>query len=130
MSHGRRHVGSRTPYLNLTGSLPGPVLAIDYSDATITSAPSQHPRARETVSIFDLALLSVSPSFCHLSAVDYAVKIRVNPQQTGIDTNVKHSMVRIILSTNRLTYSQQKFEYIRTPSMKSVSYIPYSVARA
>ncbi|KAI0061762.1 electron transfer flavoprotein beta subunit [Artomyces pyxidatus] len=24
--------------------------------------------------------------------VDYAVKIRVNPQQTGIDTNVKHSM--------------------------------------
>jgi hypothetical protein len=26
--------------------------------------------------------------------VDYAVKIRVNPQQTGIDTNVKHSMVR------------------------------------
>ena len=25
--------------------------------------------------------------------VDYAVKIRVNPQQTGIDTNVKHSMV-------------------------------------
>ena len=29
------------------------------------------------------------------SAVDYAVKIRVNPQQTGIDTNVKHSMVRL-----------------------------------
>lgn len=27
------------------------------------------------------------------SAVDYAVKIRVNPQQTGIDLNVKHSMV-------------------------------------
>ena len=27
-------------------------------------------------------------------AVDYAVKIRVNPQQTGIDLNVKHSMVR------------------------------------
>jgi hypothetical protein len=26
--------------------------------------------------------------------VDYAVKIRVNAQQTGIDTNVKHSMVR------------------------------------
>lgn len=26
-------------------------------------------------------------------AVDYAVKIRVNPQQTGIDLNVKHSMV-------------------------------------
>ncbi|KAF4586493.1 hypothetical protein EYR38_010769 [Pleurotus pulmonarius] len=25
-------------------------------------------------------------------AVDYAVKIRVNPQQTGVDTNVKHSM--------------------------------------
>jgi len=25
-------------------------------------------------------------------SVDYAVKIRVNPQQTGIDTNVKHSM--------------------------------------
>ncbi|KAF9523160.1 hypothetical protein CPB83DRAFT_863412 [Crepidotus variabilis] len=25
-------------------------------------------------------------------AVDYSVKIRVNPQQTGIDTNVKHSM--------------------------------------
>jgi len=25
-------------------------------------------------------------------AVDYAVKIRVNPQQTGIDQNVKHSM--------------------------------------
>jgi len=25
-------------------------------------------------------------------AVDYAVKIRVNPQQTGIDVNVKHSM--------------------------------------
>jgi electron transfer flavoprotein beta subunit len=25
-------------------------------------------------------------------AVDYAVKIRVNPQQTGIDTNVKHTM--------------------------------------
>ncbi len=29
-----------------------------------------------------------------LSAVDYAVKIRVNPQQTGVDLNVKHSMVR------------------------------------
>lgn len=28
-------------------------------------------------------------------AVDYAVKIRVNPQQTGIDLNVKHSMVRV-----------------------------------
>lgn len=26
-------------------------------------------------------------------AVDYAVKIRVNPEQTGIDLNVKHSMV-------------------------------------
>jgi electron transfer flavoprotein beta subunit len=25
-------------------------------------------------------------------SVDYAVKIRVNPQQTGIDTNVKHSL--------------------------------------
>ncbi|KAJ7302185.1 hypothetical protein DFH08DRAFT_905705 [Mycena albidolilacea] len=25
-------------------------------------------------------------------AVDYAVKIRVNPQQTGVDLNVKHSM--------------------------------------
>ncbi|KDR77580.1 hypothetical protein GALMADRAFT_408000 [Galerina marginata CBS 339.88] len=25
-------------------------------------------------------------------SVDYAVKIRVNPEQTGIDTNVKHSM--------------------------------------
>ncbi|EPQ54772.1 electron transfer flavo protein, beta subunit [Gloeophyllum trabeum ATCC 11539] len=24
--------------------------------------------------------------------IDYAVKIRVNPQQTGVDTNVKHSM--------------------------------------
>ena len=31
-------------------------------------------------------------SFCR--CVDFAVKIRVNPQQTGIDTNVKHSMVR------------------------------------
>lgn len=29
--------------------------------------------------------------------VDYAVKIRVNPQQTGIDTNVKHSMVRTLV---------------------------------
>ena len=28
-------------------------------------------------------------------AVDYAVKIRVNPQQTGIDVNVKHSMVSV-----------------------------------
>jgi len=28
-----------------------------------------------------------------VSAVDYAVKIRVNPHQTGIDTDVKHSMV-------------------------------------
>jgi len=27
-------------------------------------------------------------------AVDYAVKIRVNAQQTGVDLNVKHSMVR------------------------------------
>jgi hypothetical protein len=27
-------------------------------------------------------------------AVDFAVKIRVNPKQTGIDTNVKHSIVR------------------------------------
>lgn len=32
------------------------------------------------------------------SAVDYAVKIRVNPQQTGIDTNVKHSMVRLYIT--------------------------------
>ena len=29
--------------------------------------------------------------------VDFAVKIRVNPQQTGIDTNVKHSMVRPLI---------------------------------
>ncbi|KAG9315667.1 hypothetical protein JVU11DRAFT_3313 [Chiua virens] len=28
-------------------------------------------------------------------AVDYAVKIRVNPEQTGIDLNVKHSMVPV-----------------------------------
>lgn len=29
--------------------------------------------------------------------VDYAVKIRVNPQQTGVDLNVKHSMVSLSL---------------------------------
>ena len=27
--------------------------------------------------------------------VDYAVKIRVNPDQKGVDLNVKHSMVRV-----------------------------------
>lgn len=26
--------------------------------------------------------------------IDYAVKIRVNPDQKGVDLNVKHSMVR------------------------------------
>lgn len=36
--------------------------------------------------------LTERPFFCR--CVDFAVKIRVNPQQTGIDTNVKHSMVR------------------------------------
>ena len=38
-------------------------------------------------------------SFCR--CVDFAVKIRVNPQQTGIDTNVKHSMVcrRLLFGT-------------------------------
>ncbi|KAJ7751722.1 hypothetical protein B0H14DRAFT_2980982 [Mycena olivaceomarginata] len=30
-------------------------------------------------------------------AVDYAVKIRVNPQQTGVDLNVKHSMEAVRL---------------------------------
>ncbi|KAJ7860498.1 hypothetical protein B0H13DRAFT_2073757 [Mycena leptocephala] len=35
-------------------------------------------------------------------AVDYAVKIRVNPQQTGIDLNVKHSMVPPVEEAVRL----------------------------
>jgi hypothetical protein len=30
--------------------------------------------------------------------VDYAVKIRVNAEQTGVDLNVKHSMVRHLTS--------------------------------
>lgn len=42
-------------------------------------------------------LLSSHLKLTH-SAVDYSVKIRVNPQQTGIDTNVKHSMVRAFRS--------------------------------
>ena len=29
-----------------------------------------------------------------LRTIDYAVKIRVNPDQKGVDLNVKHSMVR------------------------------------
>jgi electron transfer flavoprotein beta subunit len=36
-----------------------------------------------------LALMTILLTRC----IDYAVKIRVNPQQTGVDTNVKHSMV-------------------------------------
>ena len=34
-----------------------------------------------------------TPSLTHVRCVDYAVKIRVNPDQKGIDLNVKHSMV-------------------------------------
>ena len=30
---------------------------------------------------------------CRVRSVDYAVKIRVNATQTGVDLNVKHSMV-------------------------------------
>ena len=43
--------------------------------------------------VFTHQLLSFSQIRAR-SAVDYAVKIRVNPQQTGVDLNVKHSMVR------------------------------------
>jgi hypothetical protein len=35
--------------------------------------------------------MSMSYAFT-LRCVDFAVKIRVNPTQTGVDTNVKHSM--------------------------------------
>ena len=41
--------------------------------------------------VIRIASITLSHQIC--SAVDYSVKIRVNPQQTGIDTNVKHSMV-------------------------------------
>lgn len=34
-----------------------------------------------------------TPCPTHDRCVDYAVKIRVNPDQKGIDLNVKHSMV-------------------------------------
>lgn len=45
--------------------------------------------------------------------VDYAVKIRVNPQQTGVDLNVKHSMVSLSLCQVRsLPYQQYYAESI------------------
>ena len=38
-------------------------------------------------------ILWTNPILTHPRCVDYAVKVRVNPDQTGIDLGVKHSMV-------------------------------------
>lgn len=52
-------------------------------------------------------------------AVDYAVKIRVNPQQTGIDLNVKHSMVRVLEQLSIISIAQAAF-HDRTLLMRLV----------
>lgn len=46
----------------------------------------------------------------YFSAVDYAVKIRVNPQKTGIDTKVKHSMVKryFVISLLQVIFNKTK----------------------
>lgn len=65
------------------------------NDETFCCTPAQHSCPSETVTH---ALTRIYSSTAHPdfipSAVDYAVKIRVNPEQTGIDLNVKHSMAR------------------------------------
>lgn len=63
--------------------------------AAIVSKPIAYPCTCKTV-----GFLSTTSRFkllyCTLCrCVDYAVKIRVNPSGTGIDTNVKHSMVSV-----------------------------------
>lgn len=64
------------------------------------SGPSaEYPRPRQAVCPVSLLLVSRLNRMPIPSAVDYAVKIRVNPQQTGIDLNVKHSMVPRVLCT-------------------------------
>ena len=68
----------------------------------------------------NISIPSTQLSYSHspaawLRAVDYAVKIRVNPQQTGIDLNVKHSMVCM---PNRLYVkfiSQIKLTFVTEP---------------
>ena len=47
--------------------------------------------------------------------MDYSVKIRVNPQQTGIDTNVKHSMVRHAYKRFLLQSSSEKKKSFQNP---------------
>lgn len=56
----------------------------------LTYSTAEHPGACETVCIPSKSSTELTTTH---RAVDYAVKIRVNPQQTGIDLNVKHSMV-------------------------------------
>ena len=51
-------------------------------------------------------------------SVDFAVKIRVNPEQTGIDLNVKHSMVRHSSASTRFVHVnrvQNPFDEIGAP---------------
>lgn len=62
-----------------------------------------------------------SMSYRLSSAVDYAVKIRVNPEQTGIDLNVKHSMV---CTTSRPRLPSLNSMPNRTHSMKLVCSLP------
>ena len=51
----------------------------------------------------------------HFRCVDYAVKIRVNPDQKGIDLSVKHSMVSSNVHARaypRLNFLQNPFDEI------------------
>lgn len=92
--------------------------------AAIICATAEHSRSNK-------AVLSDSPNWLFrefildLRTVDYAVKIRVNPQQTGVDLNVKHSMVRI--TRHLVFFLLNRINIIaRTRSMRLVFYFPRS----
>lgn len=77
-------------------------VTVHHPDASYCCPQSQAPRPRQTVLEYYLSLdfptvLSKFSLWKSCRCVDYAVKIRVNPSHTGVDTNVKHSMVRYCL---------------------------------
>lgn len=59
----------------------------------------QHPRPYKEVCNALILCTNIS-DLCRNRTIDYAVKIRVNPDQKGVDLAVKHSMVSTRTSPN------------------------------
>ena len=72
-----------------------PVVCSSVCDDEADTCPiAQHSRADQKVCPHQNVACWDEDELTGIRCIDYTVKIRVNPQQTGVDTNVKHSMVR------------------------------------